>query len=635
MRVLWISDSPDTPSGFGNVTRFVCQGLASRGHDVSIIGWQTKQSYEWNGCKVYPSMGRLASESVFPFLVRHRPEVVIALADIWWLPYFCSPHVRRQMELTDTPWALYFPVDGDMHGEHLPSSWIEMLRQVDVPIAMSRYGQRIAQQHGISCDYIPHGVDLSVFCPPADREESKKRIGAAGKFLVLSDSRNQPRKMLPRLLDIFAKFARDCPDSLLHLHTDPDDEFTQSPIYSYNVCADIHHLGIESKVQLSPGMKLAVGRGLPQSELAAYYQAADVHLLASSGEGFGLPTIQAAAAGCIPMAVAYTASLELVQDHGEAIRISEWTENEFGIRRGLIDIDDAVARLKGLYCNRRTLPDRSARCREFAMAYAWDSAIDQWDRLLSSLGRSKKRIARSPATRTEPFQKLMPGFAPNIPGVSVSLKVVERQLGRTEAAILADSRKLSEVRIPVLSKSCEVGGVKVPRTVGYLGMGKGDIPVFEELKRIFPVLSGWVFGTSSGSAGKPEEMRVSGLEWRDFSIAEEARFDLAQSVLLINVNGDLPRELLIDAALYGVPCIGTGKNPEQKNLWPELETENRAEAVKIARGLLTNAAWMQRASVFAQSVCEKRYAPDEEDSAYWLRQLHAQHVTTAAIGIAR
>jgi hypothetical protein len=269
------------------------------------------------------------------------------------------------------------------------------------------------------------------------------------------------------------------------------------------------------------------------------------------------------------------------------------------------------------------------------MAYAWDSAIDQWDRLLSSLGRSKKRIARSPATRTEPFQKLMPGFAPNIPGVSVSLKVVERQLGRTEAAILADSRRLSEVRIPVLSKSCEVGGVKVPRTVGYLGMGKGDIPIFEKLKRIFPVLSGWVLGGCSGSAANAEDTSASGLELRDISIPEEARFDLAQSVLLINVSGALPKSLLIDAALYGVPCIGTGKNPEQKNLWPELETEDEAEAVKIARALLTNAAWMQRASALARNVCEMHYTPDEEDSACWLRQLHAQQVTSAAIGMAR
>ena len=42
-----------TPSGFGNVTRFVCEGLAGCGHQVSILGWQTRQPHEWNGCRVH------------------------------------------------------------------------------------------------------------------------------------------------------------------------------------------------------------------------------------------------------------------------------------------------------------------------------------------------------------------------------------------------------------------------------------------------------------------------------------------------------------------------------------------------------------------------------------------------------
>src|ERR1700746_3962479 len=200
MDLLWISDSPDTPSGFGNVTRFVCEGLAKRGHKVNILGWQTAEPHEWNGCRVFPN-GRLplGSEALYGLLVRLRPEVVIALGDVWWLPYFSQPHIRRQMELLDAPWALYFPIDGDMEGERLPASWVELLRRVDVPIAMSRYGQRIVSQLGVSSHYIPHGVELDIFCPPVDRDQAKQRVGAEGKFLILSDSRNQPRELLPRL----------------------------------------------------------------------------------------------------------------------------------------------------------------------------------------------------------------------------------------------------------------------------------------------------------------------------------------------------------------------------------------------------------------------------------------------------
>ena len=56
-------------------------------------------------------------------------------------------------------------------------------------------------------------------------------------------------------------------------------------IYSYDVRADLRHLGIESQVRFTPGMKVQRGGGVPLSQLAAYYRAADIHLLASSGEG--------------------------------------------------------------------------------------------------------------------------------------------------------------------------------------------------------------------------------------------------------------------------------------------------------------------------------------------------------------
>src|SRR6266536_3810687 len=107
LHIAWVSDSPDTPSGFGNVTRAVCEGLARRGHRVTIFGWQTKRAFDWNGCRVLPmAKDPMGGDALYAYLLRHRPEAVIGLADVWWLPYFASPHVRRQLELTETPWIL-------------------------------------------------------------------------------------------------------------------------------------------------------------------------------------------------------------------------------------------------------------------------------------------------------------------------------------------------------------------------------------------------------------------------------------------------------------------------------------------------------------------------------------------------
>jgi glycosyltransferase involved in cell wall biosynthesis len=538
MRILWISDSPETPSGFGNVTRFVCQGLAACGHQVSILGWQTRQAHEWNGCRVHAvGSDPMGSDALYAYLVRHRPEVVIALADVWWLPYFSSPHVRRQMELTDARWALYFPIDGNTVEGLLPPSWVELLRMVDVPIAMSRYGQRIARACGVECDYIPHGVDLDVFAPPADREQAKRAVDAEGRFVVLSDSRNQPRKLLPRLLDAFARFTEGRPDALLHLHTDPADEFARSPTYSYDVRADVRHLGLGEQVRFSPGFTMRKGGGLALEDLAAYYRAADVHLSASSGEGFGLPTLQAAAAGAVPLAGAYSASLELVEGHGEAVAIADWTETEFGIQRALIDVDDAAGRLARLYGDRELLRERSAQAQEFARTYDWGNVVRMWDDLLASIAKGGFRTREAEVVHVESI--------PTLGGASITVKRVERPFGRLEAAILADARRRpSDVRLPTAPKACKVGGVRVPRRFGRVCVAPGSVLAFFALRRIFPRLEGW------------SPLRVE----RELPVdyvgdPEEARYELAQSILALDLEDELDDVTLAEAALYGVPCV--------------------------------------------------------------------------------
>ena len=524
MRVLWISDSPETPSGFGNVTRFVCGGLAARGHQVSILGWQTKQAHDWNGCRVHAvGSDPMGSDALYAYLIRHRPDVVIALADVWWLPYFGSPHVRRQMELTGTPWALYFPVDGNTADGLLPPSWVELLRTVDVPIAMSRYGQDVAAACGVACEYIPHGVDLEVFAPPTDREEAKRDVDAEGRFVVLSDSRNQPRKLLPRLLDTFARFADGRPDALLHLHTDPRDEFSRSPTYSYDVLADVRQLGLEGQVRFSPGFTMRTGGGLTLEALAAYYRAADVHLSASSGEGFGLPTLQAAAAGAVPVAGAYSASLELVEGHGEPAAIEGWSETEFGIRRALIDVEDAAARLGRLYDDRELLRLRSLQSQAFARSYDWERVVESWDVLLGSLGRRRPAVVPGPV-REE--------LLPTIGGASVTVSRVERRFGHLEAAIMADARtQSSDVRLPVVPHACRVAGVLVPRRFGRVFVAPGSELAFKALRRLFPALT-------CGSRFQADDL---------------ARYELAQSILCLDVEKSLPLGLLDEAALYGVP----------------------------------------------------------------------------------
>ena len=186
------------------------------------------------------------------------------------------------------------------------------MKSIDLPIAMSRYAYDVTQTNGIQPAYIPIGIDTKVFQPPTDKGLAKQGLGYKDKFVILSDARNQLHSLLPRTLEIFRRFAADKDDVILHLHCDPDDLVARSSEYYYDLRSDIAFLNLTEKVCLTKNMPIL--KGPPLEQLAHIYQAADVHLLTSWGEGFGLSTLQAAAAGVVPLASDYTASQEFAQE---------------------------------------------------------------------------------------------------------------------------------------------------------------------------------------------------------------------------------------------------------------------------------------------------------------------------------
>jgi nucleoside-diphosphate-sugar epimerase len=83
VRILWVSDRPTSPSGFGAVTAAVCRRLAARGHHVEILGWQNRGfDTRWEGIPVHPVRRDLfGSDVLLGYLYRMRPHFFITLAD--------------------------------------------------------------------------------------------------------------------------------------------------------------------------------------------------------------------------------------------------------------------------------------------------------------------------------------------------------------------------------------------------------------------------------------------------------------------------------------------------------------------------------------------------------------------------
>lgn len=568
-----MSDGPTSPTGFGNITHHVCSGLARLGHHVSLLDWHGRgrparfRDYTVYSCPDDAARDARLQES----LSRLQPDVLITLADTWRVAHLARLPLSASRRAIDVPWALYYPLDSDMGHDRLPDYALAVLRHADLRIAMSQYGCRVTEANGLTPACIPSGVDAALFSPPADRMQAKREVGYEDHFVVLSDARNQIRKLWPRTLEIFRRFAAGKGDVVLHLHCDPHDHAASSPEYHYDLVSDIKFLGLRDKVRFTRGM--SIHRGIPLRSLAALYRASDVHLLASWGEGFGLPTLQASAAGVVPLAPAYAANLELVSGHGEALRVHQFVRGRAGLRRALVDIPDAVEKLERLYRDRSLLARKSRAARRFAEAYSWDRIVGQWDEVLRAF------VSRWQATARDRDAVREPAPATAIPGLP--------------------SEHDQSFTVPVAPFRARVRTARPPTVRRIYLAGPSDVPAFVELRRIFPGVRAWATAplAARGARGTDRVVRHTVIPRRSPAF----RAYLEESILALDLEGVAPAVAAL-AAEVGLPLVASARNPGQRVLWPDLalETPSVQLAAEKARCLLTDHGAVARACSLAR-----------------------------------
>lgn len=601
MRILWISDSPTSPTGFATVTREVCSRLRDRGHRVEILGWQTRGAMTWwQDIPVHPVRNDgFGADVVLSYLMRVRPDFVVSLADVWWMGFLADPQVQAFLDTSGARWVHYYPVDGATPQGRLPEGWAELLRVADVPLAMSQWGRDVSHESGVDAGYVPHGVDTAVFCPPEDREAAKAALGYAGRFVVLSDARNQPRKMLPRTLDVLRLLAADqrYGDVVLHLHCDPRDPASQSELYHYSVLHDLKALRLVDRVAFTAGFAMRAGGGLTMEQLARLYQAADMHLLSSWGEGFGLPTLQAASAGVVPVTVAGSASLELADGHGYAVPAESTMLDEFGMVRTLLSREAAAEAIAECHDDPVVLTDRARRCRDFALGYGWDDIASSWEgHLLSAPPRRRPTRSRtyafvsgSPADRSAPsavVSALRPAVEGLPEGTSVEVRVSERRHGEAAGRILRGALAAGdELSVPVRLPPLRRGRRRAH--VGWLLAGPRSLGALGAVQAIFP---GTRIAVTTPGLDVDTEERIP---------LEELVGSLPAYTLVVDHAGDACPGIDLACAVVGVPYHGASP------WWPPVTGVVEPDDASAVRRLLTDqgySAW--RRAIAHRAACE-------------------------------
>jgi D-inositol-3-phosphate glycosyltransferase len=150
-------------------------------------------------------------------------------------------------------------------------------------------------------EIVAPGVDHRRFSP-GDRAASRDRLGLAGRRVLLFVGRIQPLKGLDLAVRCLAQL--DDPDAVLLVVGGPSGADGAAELA--RVRALVHDLGLERRVRFVAPR--------PHAELVTYYRAADVCLVPSRSESFGLVALEAAACGTPVVAAAVGGLRSLVDD---------------------------------------------------------------------------------------------------------------------------------------------------------------------------------------------------------------------------------------------------------------------------------------------------------------------------------
>lgn len=378
MKLVWQSNSPWNNSGYGKQTALFVPRIASLGHEIVIAAPYSfgGNILEWEGFKVLPNVRDTAgNDTILQNHDFHDADLTIVFADPFGL-------LKSARGLSQIPLAFWFPVDVSPLGE----GDVTVLREsLGIPVAMSRFGQRVLCGEGADPLYVPHGVDTEIYSP-GDGTYRDSLPGVTDATFVIglcAMNRDPHRKGFFEQLAAFAAFHRRHPDSHLAIHSAP----VATP--GLNLSGMAARLGISRAVSFPEAYLYDMGM-ITEQQMAAWYNGLDVLSLCSYGEGFGLPLIEAQACGIPVITTDASATAELC-GAGWTVSGTPFWANGHGAcwtRPDTADIEQAYemafqARENG------ELPKKEAR--DFALLFDADAVLERhWKPVLAEL---ESRIA--------------------------------------------------------------------------------------------------------------------------------------------------------------------------------------------------------------------------------------------------
>ena len=378
-KLLWLSNSPTTPSAFGKVTAEVCTRLLKRGYDVIAAGNQTQtSSYRYGDLLV---LGRLRHE-FFADVIRQYMQLYnrdyfitfTKISSLQWIP-------QLYLDLC-TKWIAYATIESEL----MPPAeeTLYPAREALAVLAPSKFNYNQLKKYIDTVYLCQLGVNEEKYYPESKDVIERERVGIGIRrddFVFGTVSMNLwDRKDLPRLIKAFSIFRKRNPDAnvWLYLHTNIRRAENER---SYPLGLIAAKYGVADRI-LSPKYNPEL-RPFSDDQMRILYNIFDVYITATRGESFCIPILESMACGTPAIAPKHTALPELIGEGNERGWLVKCSDTiiplyfpEFD-EQHIVDTDELVKTMEHIYYNREEIESRKPKCIEFARTMSWDRLIDE------------------------------------------------------------------------------------------------------------------------------------------------------------------------------------------------------------------------------------------------------------------
>ncbi len=396
-------------TGLTRVMHAIMRRLADH-HEIHYLGiGYSGEIVHDRGLTIYPTNPKggdvFAAFQAIRMIEEIHPSLIVILHDIWMFEYYLrlfKPY-RNQLKIIS-----YIPLDGKIINEDDAAA----LEECDCIVGYTHFVKnefdqafsRLVQKRGGNfpkVEIIPHGVDRDRFHPSAEllkaqfaseaRANAKRKLfGDFGDVdrstIVLNASRPDKRKRIDLTIAGFARFAADKPENVrLCLHHGIRDETVE-----HQMTTLLHRYGVADRAFLNP----LPGGVVNDEQLNLLYNACDIGINTSMGEGWGLVSLEHAATGAVQMVPDHSACKEIWSGSGELIPVVRNYIPEFTVlQMGEVSVDGVAETLDRLYTDRKRQQELAAAGYALTQmeGYSWDSVARQFDDLFVSITRRDTR----------------------------------------------------------------------------------------------------------------------------------------------------------------------------------------------------------------------------------------------------